>query len=281
MLDILTHTLEETLHIIPFLFIAFLIIEYIEHKLSEKNEKILKNAGKLGPLLGSLLGLIPQCGFSVVATNLYITRIISLGSLISIYLSTSDEMLLILIAEKAPVTLIISILIFKLIIGMISGYIIDFLLRKKQTKKHIHQLCEHDDCHCEEHGIIKSSIIHTIKTVIFILISLFIVNFIFHKFGEAYLSKLLLKNSIISPFISSLIALIPSCGSSVILTEIYLLDHIAFGTLISGLLTNSGIAIMLLFKNNKNLKENLLILLTIYSIGVISGIIINLITLII
>ena len=281
MLDILIHTLKETLNVIPFLFIAFIIIEYIEHKLSKKNEKILKNAGKLGPLLGSLLGLIPQCGFSVVATNLYITRIISLGSLISIYLSTSDEMLLILIAEKAPISLILSILLFKLIIGMISGYIIDLLLRKKKKENHIHELCEHDDCHCEEHGILKSSLIHTLKTSLFILISLFIVNFIFHNYGEAYLSKLLLKNPIISPFISSLIALIPSCGSSVILTEIYLLEHIGFGTLISGLLTNSGIAIMLLFKNNKNIKENLTILFTIYLIGVILGIIINLITLII
>lgn len=281
MLDILIHTLKETLNIIPFLFVAFVIIEYIEHKMTEKNEQILKKAGKLGPVFGGLLGLIPQCGFGVVATNLYITRIISLGSLISIYLSTSDEMLLILIAEKAPLTLIISILLFKLIIGIVSGYIIDLLLRKKHQDKHIHELCEHDDCHCEEKGIIKSSIIHTLKTSLFILISLFIVNFIFHNYGEAYLSKILLKNPIISPFISSLIALIPSCGSSVILTETYLLEHIAFGTLISGLLTNSGIAIMLLFKNNKNLKENITILLTIYGIGVISGIIINLITLII
>ena len=166
MLDILIHTLKETLNIIPFLFIAFLIIEYIEHKLSEKNEKVLKKSGKLGPLIGSLLGLIPQCGFSVVATNLYITRIISLGTLISIYLSTSDEMLLILIGEQAPITLIISILLFKLIIGMISGYIIDFIFRKKKKEKHIHELCEHDDCHCEEHGIIKSSIIHTLKTTL-------------------------------------------------------------------------------------------------------------------
>ena len=190
-------------------------------------------------------------------------------------------MLLILIAEKAPISLIISILLFKLIIGMISGYIIDLLLRNKKKETHIHELCEHDDCHCEEHGILKSSLIHTLKTSLFILISLFIVNFIFHNYGEAYLSKLLLKNPIISPFISSLIALIPSCGSSVILTEIYLLEHIGFGTLISGLLTNSGIAIMILFKNNKSIKENLTILLTIYLIGVISGIIINLITLII
>ena len=275
------HTIEETIKLIPFLFIAFIIIEFIEHKLSKKNEKILKESGKFGPLLGGLLGLIPQCGFSVLATNLYITRIISLGSLISIYLATSDEMLIILIADKAPLPLILTILAFKLVIGVICGYIIDLLCRKRKNEYHIHELCEHDECHCEEENIFISSLKHTLKTTLFIFISLLIVNIIFHNWGEAYLSKLLLKNNIVSPLISSLIALIPSCGSSVIITELYLLNQISFGTLISGLLTNSGIAIMLLFKNNKNIKENITILLTIYSIGVITGIIINLITMIV
>ena len=186
------HTLEETIKLIPFLFIAFLIIEFIEHKLSEKNEQILKKSGKFGPLLGSLLGLIPQCGFSVLATNLYITRIISIGSLISIYLSTSDEMLVILIADKAPLSLILTILAFKFFVGLICGYIIDLIYRKKENKHHIHELCEQDDCHCEHENIVHSALKHTLKTTLFILISLFIVNIVFHSFGEAYLSKLLL-----------------------------------------------------------------------------------------
>lgn len=273
MLEILIHTIKETLNLIPFLFIAFLIIELIEHKLN--NEKILKKSGKFGPLIGSLLGLVPQCGFGILATNLYITRIISLGSLIAIYLSTSDEMLMILMANNAPITLILKILAIKFGIGLISGYIIDFIFRNKKEHIHIHELCEHDECHCEE-NIFKSSIIHTLKTLLFIFIALFIVNFIFHKYGESYLSELLLKNKILSPFISSLIALIPSCGSSIVLTEIYLLNQISFGTLISGLLTNSGLSILLLFKNNKNLKENIFILLTIYIIGITIGILFNL-----
>lgn len=274
MLEILIHTIKETLNLIPFLFIAFLLIELIEHKLD--NKKILSKSGKFGPLIGSLLGLIPQCGFGILATNLYITRIISLGSLISIYLSTSDEMLMIMIANKAPFQLIGKTLIIKFIIGLISGYIIDFMFRKKKEKLHIHELCEHDECHCEE-NIVKSSIIHTLKTLGFIFIALFIVNFIFHEYGESYLSKLLLKNKIFSPFIASLIALIPSCGSSIVLTEIYLLNQISFGTLISGLLTNSGLSILLLFKSNKNIKENIFILLTIYIIGITIGILFNLI----
>lgn len=274
MLEILIHTIKETLNLIPFLFIAFLIIEFIEHKLD--NEKILKKSGKFGPLIGAVLGLIPQCGFGILATNLYITRIISLGSLIAIYLSTSDEMLMILMANKTPLNLIGKILLIKFTIGLITGYIIDLIFKNKKEKIHIHELCEHDECHCEE-NIVKSSIIHTLKTLGFIFIALFIVNFIFHKYGESYLSQLLLKNKILSPFISSLIALIPSCGSSVVLTEIYLLNQISFGTLISGLLTNSGLSILLLFKNNKHLKENIFILLTIYIIGIIVGISFNII----
>lgn len=274
MLEILIHTIKETINLIPFLFVAFLIIELIEHKLD--NERILKKAGKFGPLIGSILGLVPQCGFGILATNLYITRIISIGSLIAIYLSTSDEMLMILMANNAPISLILKILAIKFGIGLISGYIIDFLYRNKKENIHIHEMCEHDECHCEE-NIFKSSIIHTLKTLLFIFIALFIVNFIFHKYGESYLSHLLLKNKILSPFISSLIALIPSCGSSIVLTEIYLLNQISFGTLISGLLTNSGLAIILLFKNNKSLKENIFILLTIYLIGITVGIIFNLI----
>lgn len=272
------HTLEETVKLIPFLFIAFLIIEFIEHKLSEKNEKILKKAGKFGPLLGSSLGLIPQCGFSVLATNLYITRIISLGSLISIYLATSDEMLIILMADQTPISLILTILAFKFAIGLVCGYVIDLIYRKKENHHHhIHDLCDQDDCHCEEENILVSSFKHTIKTTLFVLISLFIVNIIFHNIGEEFITNLLLKNNIISPIVSSLIALIPSCASSVIITELYTLGQISFGTLISGVLTNSGVAIMLLFKNNKNLKENFIILGIIYGIGVISGIILNLI----
>ena len=130
----LTHTLEEVLILIPFLFIAFLIIEFIEHKLSNKSKKIIEKSGKLGPLFGGVLGIIPQCGFSVVATNLYITRIVSLGTLISIYLSTSDEMLPILISRKADISLILSLLLIKFLIGMTAGFIIDFFVRKYKKK---------------------------------------------------------------------------------------------------------------------------------------------------
>lgn len=281
-LHILEHSLLDSIKLLPFLFIAFFIIELIEHKLSEKSKKVISKSGKYGPILGSLLGLIPQCGFSVVATNLYITRILSLGTLISVYLSTSDEMLVILLSRNASISTILPLLGTKFIVGLISGFIIDFLLRNKKKEKQTYSICEDEHCGCEEEeNLLKSSLIHTIKTFIFIFIATFIITLVFELFGEEYLSKLLLKDTLISPFITSLIGLIPNCASSVILTELYLSNSINFASVISGLLTGSGVAILVLFKSNKNIKENLTILSLVYGIGVITGIIITLITYII
>ena len=275
----LEHSFLDTLKIIPFLFIAFLIIELIEHKLSTKSKKMITKSGKFGPIIGSLLGLIPQCGFSVVATNLYITRIVSLGTLISIYLSTSDEMLIILLSKETPISTILPLIAVKFFVGMISGFIIDFFLRNKRKDKVTYEICEDEHCGCEhEENLFKSSLIHTLKTAIFIFIATFVITLAFEFFGEEYLSKIFLKDTLIAPFIASLIGLIPNCASSVILTELYLSGAINFASVISGLLTGSGVAILVLFKTNKNIKENLTILGLIYGIGVFVGIIITLIS---
>lgn len=281
-IHILEHSFIDSIKLLPFLFIAFLIIELIEHKLSNKSKKIISKSGKFGPIIGSTLGLIPQCGFSVIATNLYVTRILSLGTLISIYLSTSDEMLIILLSKQASLSTILPILGVKFLVGMISGFVIDFLLRNKKKKQETYSICEDEHCGCEEEeSLIKSSLIHTIKTFIFIFIATLIITLVFELFGEEYLSKILLKDTLISPFITSLIGLIPNCASSVILTELYLSNSINFASIISGLLTGSGVAILVLFKTNKNIKENLTILGLVYGIGVITGIIITLISYII
>ena len=282
LLHSLEHSFFDSIKLLPFLFIAFFIIELIEHKLSDKTKKVISKSGKFGPILGSLLGLIPQCGFSVVATNLYITRIVSLGTLISIYLSTSDEMLIILLSKNAHLSTILPLLAVKFFVGMISGFIIDFILRNKKKKTETYSICEDEHCGCEhEENLFKSSLIHTIKTFIFIFIITFIITFLFELFGEEYLSKILLKDTLLSPFITSLIGLIPNCASSVILTELYLSGAINFASIISGLLTGSGVAILVLFKTNKNLKENLNILSLVYVIGVLTGIIITIISYII
>ncbi len=274
MKDIIIDTLLDTAKIVPFLFVAFLIIELIEHKLNNKN--ILTKSKKYSVILGSFLGIIPQCGLSVIATNLYITRIITLGTLISIYLSTSDEMLPILISEHASFSLIAEILIIKFILGIFYGSIIDLILKKrKRNESENYQICDHDHCHCED-GIIKPTIKHTINITLFMLIITFLLNIIFAYLGEEFLSKIFLKGSIFAPLISSLIGLIPNCGASVILTELYINNTINISSLISGLLTGSGTALIILFKENHNLKENFSILILLYLLGSLSGIIIEL-----
>lgn len=273
MLDILIDTILDSIKLIPFLFCAFLLIELFEHKLAKKTQKSIIKAKRFGPLVGSVLGAIPQCGFASVATNLYITRIISLGTLISIYLSTSDEMLPILLSHNAPLKDILIILGVKIIIGMVMGIIIDFLIKK--TDKNEFSICESDECDCED-SIIKSSLIHTIKTTAFIFIVTLILNILISKISEEMLSHIFLKKSLFAPLLASLIGLIPNCASSVVITEFYLNNIITLGTCISGLLTNSGLAILILFKTNKNIKENISILSILYFIGVISGIILNL-----
>lgn len=277
---IINHSIEDTLTIIPFLFIAFLFMEYIEHKFNKKTKNIIERAGKSGPLLGSILGVFPQCGFSVMGTNFYAARIISLGTLISIYLSTSDEMLPIMLSEGLKLSQIFYILFIKVVIAIIAGFIIDYIYRnKKVTKKVIHELCEEEHCDCHHDGIIKSSIKHTLSIVLFIFITNLIITGLIETIGEDNMSEILFKNTIFGPFIASLFGLIPNCASSVIITELFLSGAISFGSLIAGLLTGSGIAMLVLFKINKNLKENFHILGLVYFVGVISGIIIELITL--
>ena len=280
MKEVILDTIVDSLKLIPFLLVAFLIIELLEHKLNNKIKNIITKSKKIGPIIGSLLGVIPQCGFSVMATNLYITRIITLGTLISIYLSTSDEMLIIMISEKVEISLILKILLIKIFFGIVYGLIIDKIINKKKKDKETnYELCDEEHCDCN-HSMLLSAIKHTLHITLFIFIITLIINTIFTLLGDNYLSKILLNNSILSPFITSLIGLIPNCAASVILTELYLNSTISLGALIGGLLTSSGSSLLVLIKNNKNQKENLSIILLLYALGVLSGIIIELISLI-
>jgi len=271
----------DVLKLIPFLFIAFLILEYIEHKMSKKNKDFLSKNTKIGPLVGSLLGAFPQCGFSSLATNLFSSRVITLGTLIAIYLSTSDEMLPLMIANKINGLIIIKIIATKLVIGLIFGYIIDLIYRKKYQKEekidsHIHNLCHDVDCHCED-GIIKSSIIHTLKITLYIFIANFLIGTLIYYIGEDSIKNILKNGNILTYFLASLIGLIPNCASSVIITELYLNSMISLGTLLSGTLTGAGVGLLILFKENKHFKENIMIVSIVYIIGVICGFLIDLI----
>lgn len=278
-IEIIEHTLLDSIKLIPFLFLTYLLMEYIEHKTSNKVRQTIQKSGKLGPLFGGLVGIVPQCGFSVSATNLYAARVISLGTLIAVYLTTSDEMLPILISENIAITTILTILSIKLVIGILAGFVIDFILRKLNKNKleeKIVDICEHEHCHCEE-GIIKSSIKHTLSIFVYIVIITFILNIVIHLIGEETLAHFASKNIILGPVVAGLIGLIPNCASSVILTQLFVENVISMPILVSGLCVNAGVGLLVLFRINKNLKENIKITGLLYAIGVISGILLEII----
>lgn len=277
MLEVIEEAIIDSIKLLPFLFITYLIMEYIEHKTKEKTKEAIKKSGKWGPVIGSILGIVPQCGFSVSATNLYAARVVSLGTLIAIYLSTSDEMLPILLSESVPIITIVKILGVKLIIGMIAGIVIDAVLRLKNKTiedEKIVDLCEkeHSDC---EHGIVKSALKHTINIFIFILIITLLINIAIYFIGQDIIKSFLSNKPILGPILAGLIGLIPNCAASVIITQMYLESIITAGTMIAGLLVSAGVGLAVLFKTNKPIKQNFKIVILLYAIGVISGIIIE------
>ena len=278
MLDIIIDTLIDSIKLLPFLFVTYLILEYLEHKTGGKAQNIIKKSGKFGPAIGSLLGIVPQCGFSAAAANFYAGRVISLGTLIAIFLSTSDEMLPILISEAAPISLIGKVILIKFIIGMICGFIIDlfskFYSKEKNMEEEIEHLCEHDHCDCV-HGVVKSAIKHSLNIFVFIIIVSFILNLLIHFIGEDTISSIFNSNKILGPILASFVGLIPNCASSVILTQLNLSGVIPLSTMISGLLVNAGLGLLVLFRVNNNLKENIFITTLLYVIGVLSGFILS------
>ena len=280
MWDAILDSLIDTVKLIPFLLITYIIMEFIEHKTSHKTKDAIKKSGHFGPLIGGILGVVPQCGFSAAASSLYSARIITLGTLIAVFLSTSDEMLPILISEAVDVRIILSILGIKLVIAVIVGFIIDLFFRKKfetsEDEPEIKDLCEHEHCHCE-HGIFKSALKHTINITLYIFIISLVLNIIIYFIGEDNLAHILNSTPIIGPIIASLVGLIPNCASSVIITQLYLSKVLNFATMIAGLLVNTGVGLLILFRTNKDLIENIKITVLLFAIGVIFGIIFDLI----
>lgn len=279
-LEILQDTAIDSIKLIPFLFVTYLIMEYIEHKTSKKVKEKIKKSGKYGPILGGIVGIFPQCGFSVSATNLYAARVITLGTLMSVYLATSDEMLPILISEAMPISTILTILGIKLFIAILAGIIIDVVIRKIKKEKiedeKIQEICDHEHCHCEK-GIFSSAIKHTVNIFIYIIVTTLIINFLIHLIGEENIINIISKNIILGPIISGIVGLIPNCASSVIITELYVENIISMPILISGLLVNAGVGILVLFRTNKNVKQNVKIVSLLYVIGVICGLLLEII----
>lgn len=278
----LQHAFIETLKLLPFLFLTYLLMEFLEHKSGNASRNWLRRSGHVGPLLGGMLGILPQCGFSAAASGLYTGRIITTGTLLAVYLSTSDEMLPLLISEGAPLPLILKLLGTKLAIGVLAGFAVDLvsrLLRKKRNEEEpqpqIEEMCERENCNCEDHFAV-SALKHTLQIAIFILIFTFAMHLVIDFIGEDTLASLILDHPILANCITALLGLIPNCAPSVVLTQLYMSGLLAPGALLSGLLVNAGIGTAILFKNNRPVLDTLRVLGLLFAIGLLTGILIDL-----
>lgn len=285
LMEILIDACLDTLKLLPFLFLTYLALEALEHKAGEKARSAIHKAGKAGPFVGAVLGVFPQCGFSAAAATFYAGRVITLGTLFAVFLSTSDEMLPIFIAEQVDPLVILKILGTKLLIGMIMGFVIDGMLRAFKGRHsfeshggttHIHELCEHEgcDCHSGEGGILKSAIKHTLQVTLFIFLITLVLNAVISFVGEDALVGFLSMNPVLSVFASALVGLIPNCAASIVVTQLYLEGALGAGATMAGLLVSAGVGLLVLFRTNRHLKQNLIILAALYAIGVLWGLLI-------
>lgn len=276
-LHVCEHSILDLLKVVPFLFAVFLLIEFIEHKSADKLGKALTKLGPFGAVGGAVLGCVPQCGFSVMASNLYSGRLISLGTLIAVFISTSDEALPILVSQPEHISSLWKLILCKVIIAVLAGILVDlavkFLVKKNAEEKPFEELCSH--CGCGHNSILKSALKHTLSTALFILAINIILTSAIELIGEDTISKVLMTDSALQPLVAALVGFIPNCASSVILTQLFIEGVLSFGSVVAGLCTGAGVGLVVLFKANKKLKENLVIVGILYVIAVISGFIIN------
>jgi hypothetical protein len=301
MLKIFIETLIDTLKMMPFLLLIYIVIEIVEYKFSDKIREGVERAGKTGPFFGALAGSFPQCGFSIITTALYNQRLVTIGTLIAVYLSTSDEAIPVMIASPGSAKLIIPLIIIKIIIAIIAGYSIDLFFKQKNKetlthidayahgtddKSHHHQsvlnevaCCDHSVSSHAQTFKIKELFLHplkhTVKIFIFIFLTSFIVGLAFASFGEVRIADAFANFSLLQPFVAGLIGLIPNCAASVALTELYLKGVITYGSLIAGLCAGGGIGILVLFREEKNKIEVFKIIGLLFGISVLVGLIIQ------
>lgn len=274
-IDVVLEAGLDCLKMLPFLFAAFLLIEALEHYSENLAENMLARVKHIGPVAGALTGCIPQCGFSVMASNLYAGGLISVGTLLSVFIATSDEAILIILGNPGRGREVAGLLCMKIIIAVMAGYFVDIFLGKRiSTMKVSGNLCGNCGCH-DEKGIVKPALHHTIKIFFYLLIFTVILNLIMEIFGIENISRFLLGNTIWQPVAATIIGLIPNCASSVMLTQLYLSGAISFASVISGLCAGAGIGLAVLFKMNHNKKENIKILLLLFFISAFSGIVLE------
>lgn len=298
---IFLEALIDSAKMIPLLFIIFVVIELIEYKYANKIREGVQKAGIFGPAIGAVTGSLPQCGISVVASALYTQRLITIGTLLAVFLSTSDEAIPVILSQPENAKIIVPLIVTKIIIALIGGYAVDFAFKEsnKETLAHIKAYTEgHDDEYhnhetileekaCCGHSASPSStefnpkeiilhpIIHTAKVFIFIFSVSFAISYIITQMGQETLEKVFLTHSVFQPFLVALFGLIPNCAASVTITMLYLKGVITYGSVIAGLCTSGGIGLLVLYKEEKNKKNVLIILLLLFGISVSAGYIIQ------
>ena len=302
---VLEHSIEDTLYLIPFLFVTYLAMEWLEHKAGDKAEEAVRRAGAAGPVVGALVGIVPQCGFSAAAATLWAGRVITLGTLFAVFLSTSDEMLPIFLAEQVASMTILKIMGVKLMIGMVMGFVVDAavrLARRDREKLRIHELCERDHCHCnddceaceqqpelaydfehdEEHehhreggSILRSALKHTVQVTVFIFVITLVLDGALELVGEDALAAFLGSNPVLSVLGSALVGLIPNCAASVVIAQLYVEGALGAGAMMAGLLVSAGVGLLVLFRTNRGLRQNLIVLAGLWATGAFWGLIIS------
>lgn len=288
-LDVCVDAFLDTVKLIPFLFVTYVFMEYLEHKTKDKSAKLLKRAGRFGPILGGVAGVVPQCGFSAAASSFYAGGVIPIGTLMAVFLSTSDEMLPIFLSEAVNPVLILKILGLKIFLGAVTGYAVDLLWRagsrkrreyeaykhiqRERHEKEIHQLCEHDHCHCREGSIWKSALRHTVQITLFIFAVSIVLGFLVETLGRENIGGIISAQPVAGVLLAGLVGMIPNCAASVIITQLYLGGILGAGQMLAGLLTGTGVGALVLCRTNKGAKENLGILALLYGTGVFWGIV--------
>lgn len=282
-LNALLDAAVDTVKLIPFLFVTYLIMEALERKTSEHTTNLIASVGRFGPVVGAAVGIVPQCGFSAAAASLYSGGLISIGTLMAVFLSTSDEMLPIFISEQVALPTILKILVSKALIGMVSGLAVDFLLRftkyRSKTEKHVRDLCDEEHCgyEKEEGSILHSAFVHTLHIVLFVFVITVALTIAVESLGADRVAGFLTGKPIVGTFLAALFGLIPNCASSVLITQLYLDGMLGAGQMMAGLLVGAGVGLLVLFRtNNRHMSENIKAAAMLYVIGVFWGLLIEL-----
>lgn len=271
------HFIEETLLLLPFLFATYLALEALESKTGGALESFLGRVRLFEPVVGSLSGAVPQCGMAAAASSLYAGGVITAGALIAVFLSTSDELIPVLISFRAEVPLLAKIIFLKIASGIFTGFLVNGvlkLMRCRRRKATVSELCEHSHCGCGKHrGIIVPALIHTAEIFLFIFIVSGAIELCMHFLGDEALKTLRLTTPFLGEAVAGAVGLIPNCAVSVAAAKLYLAGGMSAGALMASSLTGSGMGLIVLFRTNRNLKENLAVLSVVYVSGVLLGIV--------